>query len=243
MEHEHITFYSNSARGKAALLGGEELIIGGNGEHAAPVRARTATDKHTEIIQYLKQLPSNSRATFIDIKKVLQIDLKVDEYVFDMMKGNPKLDFETQGDVESFQYRDKYKINNVNEVRQTVERVKSGVVVKDIIDCYPGVEDECLNLIIGGEVIACKNKAMKSFVLYPRGTPFFTILRLGSLSLSPSLSLSLSFSLSLLSGTVTATPGNSLVKTSEDLSKEIRRGDALCVGGSLLNGHNRNDQR
>lgn len=28
MEHEHITFYSNSARGKAALLGGEELIIG-----------------------------------------------------------------------------------------------------------------------------------------------------------------------------------------------------------------------
>lgn len=28
MEHEHITFYSNSARGRAALLGGEELITG-----------------------------------------------------------------------------------------------------------------------------------------------------------------------------------------------------------------------
>lgn len=41
---------------------------------------------------------------------VLQIDLKVDEYVYDMMKGNPKLDFETVGDVETFQYRDKYKI-------------------------------------------------------------------------------------------------------------------------------------
>ena len=41
---------------------------------------------------------------------MLQIDLKVDEYVYDMMKGNPKLDFETVGDVETFQYRDKYKI-------------------------------------------------------------------------------------------------------------------------------------
>ena len=45
---------------------------------------------------------------------VLQIDLKLDEYVFDMMKGNPKLDFETVGDVETFQYRDKYKIKYVS---------------------------------------------------------------------------------------------------------------------------------
>jgi hypothetical protein len=29
-------------------------------------------------------------------------------------------------------------------------------------------EEECLNLIIGGDVIACKNKALKSFVLFPR---------------------------------------------------------------------------
>ena len=33
--------------------------------------------------------------------------------MFDMMKGNPKLDFETVGDVETFQYRDKYKIKYV----------------------------------------------------------------------------------------------------------------------------------
>lgn len=30
------------------------------------------------------------------------------------------------------------------------------------------LEEECLNLIIGGDVIACKNKALKSFVLFPR---------------------------------------------------------------------------
>jgi hypothetical protein len=32
----------------------------------------------------------------------------------------------------------------------------------------PIIEEECLNLIIGGDVIACKNKALKSFVLFPR---------------------------------------------------------------------------
>jgi hypothetical protein len=213
MEHEHITFYSNSARGKASLLGGEELILGGNGEHEAPIRQRTATDKHVEIIQYLKHLPSNARATSVDIKKVLQIDLKIDEYVYDMMKGNPKLDFDTVLGVESFQYRDKYKISNISEVKQTVERIKSGVVMKDILDCYEGIEDECMNLIIGGDIIACKNKAMKSFVLYPRGTPFLTI----------------------LTGVVTAVPASSLVKTSQDLTTEIRRGDAICVGGMVIN--------
>ena len=87
MEHEHITFYANSARGKAALLGGEELILGwfplvhheiltlwdstwlkncdkgGLGEHEAPTRQRTANDKHVEIVQYLKQLSSNARVS------------------------------------------------------------------------------------------------------------------------------------------------------------------------------------
>ena len=46
---------------------------------------------------------------------------------------------------------------------------------------------------------------MISFFSIPRGTPFFT----------------------KLSGTVTATPGISLVKTSEDLTKEIRRGGKI----------------
>ena len=34
--------------------------------------------------------------------------------------------------------------------------------------CLCILEEECLNLIIGGDVIACKNKALKSFVLFPR---------------------------------------------------------------------------
>jgi hypothetical protein len=62
-------------------------------------------------------------------------------------------------------------------------------------------------LIIGGDIIACKNKTLKSFVLYPRGTPFYT----------------------QLSGKVTATPGSNMLRTTADLTGEIRRGDAIRV--------------
>ena len=218
MEHKHITFYNNSQRN--TLLGAEGLIEDDSIRYQGTVgtssssssssmynnRSRTAVDKHIEIVEYLKQLPSVSRATYVDIKKVLDIDLEVDEYVFDMMKSNPKLDFEISNDgICSFQYRDKYRINNIWELKQTIDRVKTGVMMKDIITNYPTIEHDCNTLIIGGDIIACKNKALKSLVLFPRGQPFYTE----------------------LSGTITAVPGSNLVKTSLDLTSEIRRGDAI----------------
>lgn len=33
---------------------------------------------------------------------------------------------------------------------------------------WPHSEEEVMNLIVGGDIIACKNKALKSFVLFPR---------------------------------------------------------------------------
>ena len=70
-------------------------------------------------------------------------------------------------------------------------------------------EHDCASLIVGGAVIAVRNKEKKSAVLFPRGNPFY----------------------SRLSGTVSATPGKNLVKTSDDLTTEIMRGEAICIGG------------
>ncbi len=50
-------------------------------------------------------------------------------------------------------------------------------------------EADCTSMIVGGEIIANKNRELKSLVLYPRGVPFLTT----------------------LSGTVTATLGQQLV--------------------------------
>jgi hypothetical protein len=63
-------------------------------------------------------------------------------------------------------------------------------------------------MIVGGEdVIAYKNTDRKTFVLYPRGKAFIT----------------------RLSGQVTARRGSNLIRTSENLQSEIRRGDAICI--------------
>ena len=68
-------------------------------------------------------------------------------------------------------------------------------------------EHDINSLIIGGDIIASKNKEKQCLVLYPRGERF----------------------LSRLSGTVTATPGQQIIATSANLCEEIRRGEAIKV--------------
>jgi hypothetical protein len=138
MEHKHVTFYEHSAA-RSAVLGLEELARDGADGNSFAYN-RSAMEKQADVIQYLKRLPSNVRATSVDIKRELNIDLEMEDYVLDMMKSNPKLDFEISKEgIISFQYRDKYIITNIMELQQTVERVKSGVLVSDIADCYEGI--------------------------------------------------------------------------------------------------------
>lgn len=116
------------------------------------------------------------------------------------------------------------------ELKEAVKRVKTGIAFLDIEMCYPDISknwsiydfgrydrylvlfnvvDDCKEMIVGGEdVIAIKNTDKKTFVMYPRGKPFYT----------------------RLSGTITAKPNQFYVQTSESLLDEIRRGDAVSVG-------------
>ena len=68
------------------------------------------------------------------------------------------------------------------------------------------------SLIIGGDIIASRNKEKRSMVLYPRGKRF----------------------LSRLSGTVTAVPGKQCMVTSANLRDEIRRGEAIQVRAAFI---------
>jgi hypothetical protein len=89
-----------------------------------------------------------------------------------------------------------------------INRVKNGIPESDIVDCYAGIRADVAEMILGGEVIGCKSK--DSNVLFPRGEAF----------------------LSTLAGTVTARPGQQQIDTNEDLTVDIRRGDAIRVGGN-----------
>ena len=108
-----------------------------------------------------------------------------------------------------FSYRAKHDVRNRAELLGEIDRVQTGVALKDLCSplCYPAVVMDVEVMILRGEVIAYSNKEFQ-LVLYPRGAPF----------LVP------------LSGTVTATAGSELLHTDTNLTGEIRRGDAVRVG-------------
>jgi hypothetical protein len=172
---------------------------------------RARKQMHSAIVDYLKGLTREQKATVEDIHKELGINLNKQQYVLDMIKSNPKVEVERRyiDDVLFFKYRQKFEINNKSELLWEIDRVSSGISMKEITNppCYPGVEEDCHNMIVGGEIIAVKNKEFKA-VLFPRGQPFIT----------------------RLTGDVEAYPGAADLATTADLRREIRRGDAIRIG-------------
>ena len=188
---------------------------GVGGADASGAGARPLELLHGDIIEYLRGIPRDLKATFVDIERELGIDLNHEQYVLDMLKSNPKVEVERTGENSNdltFRYRTKFNIANKAELVKEIGRVQNGIAAMDICTppCYAGVELDIQNLIVGGDIIACKNKTLKTAVLFPRGRAFF----------------------SALSGTVTAAPGQQAVKTSESLLSEVRRGDAIGISGN-----------
>lgn len=65
--------------------------------------------------------------------------------------------------------------SNKAQLCETIRRSRNGVVLQDIKNCYEGVEADVGSLIVGGDIIAAKNKVeFKSLILYPRGKPFLS---------------------------------------------------------------------
>lgn len=80
--------------------------------------------------------------------------------------------------------------------------------IEDLIDCYVGVEDDLRELTHGGEIICVKNAETGADVYYSRGLSFLVD----------------------VSGAATVEAGRYLVHSSQDITNEVRRGDALRVG-------------
>ena len=186
----------------------EEEHDGGNEDEG---NRKSKKAMHGAIVDYLKSLDRDQQATVEDIKKELRINLNKQQYVLDMIKSNPKVEVERRyiDDMLFFKYRSKFEIKDKAELLREIERVASGISMKEICNppCYNDIEADCHSMIVGGTIIAVKNKEFKA-VLFPRGQPFFT----------------------RLSGEIVATPGLSDLETTADLRAEIRRGDAIRVG-------------
>lgn len=213
--HDHLKFYnsSSSSNNNDAISGGLDLVPTLNIDHnAAPnnVRNKTLAEKQMEIVEYLKKIaPRDLMASFVDVKRELRIDLREEIQVLEMLKSNPMIDQMVHEDgILYFQYRAKFNLKNKVELVNAITRVRNGIVLEDIKNCYPDIESDVMTLLVGGTIIAGKNKEKRSLVLYPRGEKF----------------------VSKLFAQVTAVPGQQTIQTSASLLQEVHRGEAVMVG-------------
>lgn len=79
---------------------------------------------------------------------------------------------------------------------------------EDLNDCYAGVENDLKDFTRTGEVICLKNAESGSEVFYARGTPFYVD----------------------VGGKATVEPGCYLAHASQDITQDVRRGDAIRIG-------------
>lgn len=96
------------------------------------------------------------------------------------------------------------------ELFHLIGKTKSGVSMNDVMDSYGSVVEDVQGMVQSGDIIACKNKRAKDTILYPRGDSFLT----------------------QLSGSASTAPDQDFLVTSDDLTSEIRRGDAVLVDES-----------
>lgn len=156
------------------------------------------------ILEYLRKVPMHAPVSVKDIFKHTGVDLTMDEQVDQRLKNNPKV--RVEGDM--YAYQAKYNIKNKMQLLKILERIPEGMPLDDLIDCYVGVENDLKELTHTGDVICLKNAEKGADVYYSRGAPFLVD----------------------VSGVATVEPGSYLTHSSQDVSTELRRGDAVRIG-------------
>ncbi|GMF13483.1 unnamed protein product [Phytophthora lilii] len=101
-----------------------------------------------------------------------------------------------------------HKAVSVSDIFKHTGVIPEGMPIEDLIDCYVGVEDDLRELTRTGEIICLKNADKGAEVYYSRGPTFLVD----------------------LSGVATVEAGSYLAHSSQDLTGEIRRGDAFRLG-------------
>jgi hypothetical protein len=217
---------------------------------AESVAHKPDLEKQADILRFLKAHRSSGYLPPSIIYRGTGIDLdEADESVARILEKNPKISIEQVPDPENpqimlstYAYQSKY--NHVRDratLLAQINRSKYGVDQKDLNDCYDGVEDNIKELIVGGEIIAIANSEDKTTILFPRGETFFVELD-GIITIGENCTNG--EHLALLQSTEnggTVPPANEgdqsrkrlivLLETDADPTKQLRRGEAVYVGG------------
>lgn len=214
---------------------------------------KTDLEKQYDVIQFLQAHRSSGCLPPSIIYKSIRVDLSEgghDESVTKLLLKNARIRVEEIPDPENpsltiytFGYQAKFNnVRNRTGLLAQVNSCKNGIRQRDLLDSYEGIQEDIDQLITGGEIIAVLNSEDKDKILFPRGEPFLAELD-GHIKVHDGL----------LEPIIAPTGSNGnpsemmldnirkaqlekhqysfIAETDVDPRKQIRRGEAICIGG------------
>jgi len=216
------------------------------------VSHKSDLEKQADVLIFLRHHRSAGCLPPSVIYKSLGIDLSdggTDANVVNMLLNNKKVTIEEIPDPENpsltmnmFGYRAKFSmVRDKSTLLAQINRSKNGIKYNDLIDAYDNIEYDLQSLLTAGEILGVTNPEEKDKILFPRGESFLVELdgclhlELPPIPNEPTIELN-SEQLVEHRKKVTAISNarkklSRLVKTDVDPRIQIRRGEAIKVGG------------
>ncbi len=201
-----------SGSGLSTLISGPGSGGEGKGQGHNGILSESPLVAQASVLNYLKNRTMRTPVTAMEIESATGVALMgKDAAVMELLHANPKVEIHNQDSDDkpvTFEYFAKYNVTNKQELLYLVNRCNCGVSNSELEDLYVNCMVDIKEAIQGGGVIAIKHKEHNAVLLYPRGEKFLTE----------------------LNGTVTIEPRSKVATTTEPLSVELRRGEAVMLG-------------
>lgn len=218
----------------------------------AAVALKPDLEKQFHVLHFLQAHRSAGYLAPSTIYKATGIDLvERDENVAKMLQRNPKIRIQRIPDPENpsislntYAYSAKYNhVRDRTTLLAQINRCKNGVpVMRDLADAYDGVEEDVAALITAGDVLAVPNPEDKDRILFPRGEAF--LVELDGIITVHKKAVTNATTPTTDHEVVTAAAAPAMESSGPedecelhlcdidvDPTVQIRRGEAVCVGG------------
>lgn len=239
------TNQSLSSQNQLHLQGSQPSLFVEPDQTTANNANRSNLEKQHDVIKFLKNHRSSGCLPPSIIYNRIRVELSEggeDEAVRKMLLNNQLIKVEEEPDPENpsltilkFGYQAKFNnVRNKTGLLAQINKSNYGIRRMDLLDSYEGVENDISALITSGEIIGIPNSEDKNnYILFPRGEGFYV--ELDGHVVEPNSS-STSAVVAVGSSDVglenNNTPFNPfLIETDGNPKKQIRRGEAIWVGG------------
>lgn len=137
-------------------------------------------EKQFDVLAFLQAHRGSGCLSPAVIYKATGIDLDMNEKLADMLQRNKKVRVEMVPDPENpallaatYSYQAKYSsVRDRTSLLAQINRMTSGVPMRDLLDSYLNVEQDLQTLVTAGDVLAVVNTEDKDKILFPRGEAF-----------------------------------------------------------------------